>query len=85
MCSNKLKVYQHANDDDDEALSRTLLEPEVTAAYAMQSWESLHTIEGLRGALREQTARLKGDDMSRPEAMLFVQSITLDSLFNKLI
>ena len=81
----KLTVLQFAGDDDDEALSRTLLEPEVTGAYSLQNLEGLHSIDALRVALGEQTAKLKAGDMTRPEAMLLIQAHTLDSLFNKLL
>ena len=79
-----LQVFQNAGEDPDEALSKTLLSPEVTAAFNMQSWENLHTINGLRTALTQQIDEVHGGSMKRPEAILLSQAHTLDALFNNL-
>ena len=34
-----VQVYRGAKDDPDEAVSKTLLSPLVTAAQCMQTWE----------------------------------------------
>jgi hypothetical protein len=65
-----LKVYQRPDDDPDEALSKTLLKPEVTAAQCMQTWEDMHTISGLRAALVEQIDEVHSGSMKLPEARL---------------
>lgn len=79
-----LTVRQTKDEDPDEALSKTLLKPEVTAAFNIQTWEPLHTIEGLRAALTQQIDEVHGGSMKRPEAMLLSQAHTLDALFNNL-
>jgi len=80
----KLQVFQNADEDPDEALSKTLLSPEVTAAFNMQSWNDIHTIPGLRAALVEQINEVHNGSMKRPEAILLSQAHTLDALFNNL-
>jgi len=77
-------INQRHNEDPDEALSKTLLKPEVTASYCMQTFEEMHTVSGLRAALTEQIDEIHSGNMKRPEAMLLTQAVTLDALFNKL-
>lgn len=79
-----LTVRQTKDEDPDEALSKTLLRPEVTAAFNIQTWEPLHTVEGLRAALIQQIDEVHSGNMKRPEAMLLSQAHTLDALFNDL-
>ncbi len=79
-----LNVYQQADDDPDEVLSKTLLSPLVTAANTMQTWENMNTVSGLRAALVDQVTKVHDGDLSRPESMLLTQAHTLDLLFNKL-
>lgn len=77
-------INQRKNEDPDEALSKTLLRPEVTASYCIQTFEEMHTVSGLRAALTEQIEEVNSGNMKRPEAMLLTQAVTLDALFNKL-
>ena len=80
-----LTVRRSKDDDPREALSRALLEPEVTAAFNMQLWEPQHpSVDGLRAALTEQVDEVSRGNMKRPEAMLLSQAHTLDALFNNL-
>ena len=65
-----LSIRQNKDDDPCDALSRALLEPEVTAAFNMQLWEPNHTVDGLRAALTEQVDAVHNGNMKRPEAML---------------
>ena len=77
-----VQVYQGAKDDPDEAVSKTLLSPLVTAAQCMQTWDVTHTVAGLRAALVDQVNEVHSGSMKRPEAMLLCQAHTLDALFN---
>lgn len=79
-----LKVEHLENEDTDAATSKTILRPEVTAAFCMQTWEPIHTADGLRAALTEQINEVNSGSMKRPEAMLLSQAHTLDALFNNL-
>lgn len=79
-----LDVTQNEGIDTNEAVSHTLLKPEVTAAFCMQTWEPLHSVSGLRSALVKQIDDVHNGSMERAEAMLLTQAHTLDALFNSL-
>jgi len=79
-----LIITRLKDQNNDEALSKTLLKPEVTAALCLQTWEELHTVDGLRVALTEQIDAVHNGSMTRPESMLLAQAHTLDALFNSL-
>ena len=77
-------IVKREDESDDVALSKTLLKPEVSAAFCLQALQPINTVGGLRAALTEQINDVHNGNLQRPEAMLLTQAHTLDALFNSL-
>ena len=84
---NKTSVNVNAgkDEDQDEAISKTLSRPETQAAVTIQKLTDLHDVNALAKILSKQTADVVGGNMTRPESMLLSQAHTLDALFNSLV
>ena len=84
---NKSSVIVNAgkDEDQDEAISKTLSRPETQAAVTIQKLTDLHDVNALAKILSKQTADVVGGNMTRPESMLLSQAHTLDALFNSLV
>lgn len=83
---NKTSVIVNAgkDEDQDEAISKTLSRPETQAAITIQQLTSLHDVNALAKTLTQQTDEIAKGNMSRCESMLISQAHTLDELFNNL-
>ena len=83
---NKTSVNVNASKDEnqDEAISKTLSRPETQAAITIQQLTSLHDVNALAKTLTQQTDEISKGNMSRCESMLISQAHTLDELFNNL-
>ena len=81
----RIHVNARKDEDEDEAISKTLSRPETQAAITIQQLTSLHDVNALAKTLTQQTDEIAKGNMSRPEAMLMSQAHTLDELFNNLI
>ncbi len=87
LIKDRTRVHVNASkdEDQDEAISKTLSRPETQAAITIQQLTSLHDVNALAKTLTQQTDEIAKGNMSRPEAMLMSQAHTLDELFNNLI
>jgi hypothetical protein len=87
LVKDRTRVHVNAgkDEDQDEAISKTLSRPETQAAITIQQLSPLHDVNALTKILAQQTSEIKKGNMSRPEAMLMSQAHTLDELFNNLI
>ena len=83
---NKTSVNVNAgkDEDQDEAISKTLSRPETQAAVTIQKLTDLHDVNALAKTLTQQTNEIAKGNMSRCESMLISQAHTLDELFNNL-
>ena len=83
---NKSSVIVNAgkDEDQDEAISKTLSRPETQAAVTIQKLTDLHDVNALAKTLTQQTNEIAKGNMSRCESMLISQAHTLDELFNNL-
>lgn len=79
-----VRVKHYVDDNPDDAISRRLSRPEITAALAIQAFDSNHEVNALAAELTAQARAVKTGDMGRPEAMLVAQAHTLDALFSVL-
>jgi hypothetical protein len=84
---NKTSVIVDAGKDEnqDEAVAKTLIRPEVQASLTIQKLHPINDVNALTKILGQQTADVIDGSMVRPEAMLLCQAHTLDALFNSLI
>ena len=84
---NKTSVIVDAgkDEDQDEAVAKTLIRPEVQASLTIQKLHPINDVNALTKILGQQTADVIDGSMVRPEAMLLCQAHTLDALFNSLI
>ena len=87
LVKDRTRVHVNAgkDEDQDEAISKTLSRPETQAAITIQQLSPLHDVNALTKILAQQTSEIEKGNMSRPEAMLMSQAHTLDELFNNLI
>jgi len=87
LVKDRTRVHVNAgkDEDQDEAISKTLSSPETQAAITIQQLSPLHDVNALTKILAQQTDEIAKGNMSRPEAMLMSQAHTLDELFNNLI
>jgi hypothetical protein len=87
LIKDRTRVHVNArkDEDQDEAISKTLSRPETQAAITIQQLSPLHDVNALTKILAQQTSEIEKGNMSRPEAMLMSQAHTLDELFNNLI
>ena len=84
---NKTSVIVDAgkDEDQDEAVAKTLIRPEVQASLTIQKLHPINDVNALTKILGQQTADVIDGSMVRPEAMLLCQAHTLDALFNNLV
>ena len=80
-----VNVNASKDEDQDEAISKTLSRPETQAAITIQKLTDLHDVNALAKTLTQQTDEISKGNMSRCESMLISQAHTLDELFNNLI
>ena len=71
-------------EDEGQAVARTVLNPAVQGAATLKEYGSDLDITGLVQALEAQVDATVGRDLSRCEAMLTAQAHTLDAIFNTL-
>ena len=84
---NKTSVIVDAgkDEDQDEAVAKTLIRPEVQASLTIQKLHPINDVNALTKILGQQTADVIDGSMVRPESMLLAQAHTLDALFNSLV
>ena len=80
-----IQVNQSIEEDQDEAIAKSLTRPEVLASITIQTIEAQKDVNALNKVLRQQTDAILKGDMSRMESMLISQAHTLDALFNSLV
>ena len=83
---NKLRVELKHGETTDQAMARTVTSPECLSASVLTICQNIdHSrITEMVDELRQQTAAIHSDDLSRAESMLISQAHTLDGLFAKL-
>ena len=83
---HSVNVSQTAKDESfDDAIARTLTQPEVGAALTIQRWQGdVSEVNTLSKELALQIDEVNKGSIKRPEAMLLAQAHTLDELFNSL-
>lgn len=74
------------HEASDQTMARTVTSPECLSASVLTICQNIdHSlITEMVGELRQQTAAIHVDDMSRAESMLIAQAHTLDGLFARL-
>ena len=80
-----IQVNRSINEDQDEAIAKSLTRPEVLASITIQTIEAQTDVNALNKVLSQQTDAILKGDMSRTESMLISQAHTLDALFNSLV
>lgn len=82
----KLKVELRRDETTDQAMARTVTSPECLSASVLTICQNIDRseINGMVAELRQQTAAVCADDLSRAESMLVAQAHTLDGLFARL-
>lgn len=84
---NKNQITATDNEDEADAIARTVLSPTVQAAVTLKEYGKPFgnlDLSGLIDSLSEQTQASKDGDLNRAEAMLTAQAHTLDAIFNSL-
>ncbi len=83
---NELRVELKHGETNDQAMARTVTSPECLSASVLTICQNIdHSkITEMVDELRQQTAAIHSDDLSRAESMLISQAHTLDGLFAKL-
>ncbi len=86
MIKQDLQVELHPNETSDQAMARTVTNPECLSASVLTICQNIDhaKITEMVAELRQQSAAIHADDLSRPESMLIAQAHTLDGLFAKL-
>lgn len=86
MIKQDLQVELHPNETTDQAMARTVTSPECLSASVLTICQNIdHSqITEMVSELKQQTAAIHADDLSRAESMLIAQAHTLDGLFAKL-
>ena len=81
-----LKVQLNHGETTDQAMARTVTSPECLSASVLTICQNIDhaRITEMVAELRQQSAAIHADDLSRPESMLIAQAHTLDGLFAKL-
>lgn len=81
-----LKVQLSHDETADQAMARTVTNPECLSASVLTVCQNIDhaRITEMVAELRQQSAAIHTDDLSRPESMLIAQAHTLDGLFAKL-
>ena len=84
--SASIDVVARNPDDVHDAVARTLMRPEVSAAAAMEQWQKdTHDVNALAAELTTQVQAVNGGDLRRAEGMLISQAHTLDKVFTVLL
>lgn len=81
---NELRVELKHGETTDQAMARTVTSPECLSASVLTICQNISKITEMVDELRQQTAAIHSDDLSRAECMLISQAHTLDGLFAKL-
>ena len=81
-----LKVQMNHGETADQAMARTVTSPECLSASVLTICQNINQarITEMVAELRQQSAAIHANDLSRPESMLIAQAHTLDGLFAKL-
>lgn len=81
-----LKVQMNHGETADQAMARTVTSPECLSASVLTICQNINQarITEMVAELRQQSAAIHADDLSRPVSMLIAQAHTLDGLFAKL-
>lgn len=81
-----LRVQLNHGESTDQAMARTVTNPECLSASVLTICQNIDhaRITEMVAELRQQSAAIHADDLSRPESMLIAQAHTLDGLFAKL-
>ena len=81
-----LRVQLNHGESTDQAMARTVTNPECLSASVLTICQNIDhaRITEMVAELRQQSAAIYADDLSRPESMLIAQAHTLDGLFAKL-
>ncbi len=81
-----LKVELNRGETTNQAMARTVTSPECLSASVLTICQNIDhaQITDMVAELRQQSAAIHTDDLSRPESMLIAQAHTLDGLFAKL-
>ena len=85
--ADQITVQYKSGEDDALVIARTALRPTVQAAVTLKAYDKSYgelSLDGLIGALAEQTHASNDGNMRRSEAMLTTQAHTLDAIFNNL-
>jgi hypothetical protein len=82
----KMKVGLQHDETTAQALARTVTSPECLSATVLTICQNFNgsQINEMVSELKQQTAAVHADDLSRAESMLIAQAHTLDGLFAKL-
>lgn len=86
MIKQDLEVELRPNEITDQTMARTATSPECLSASVLTICQNIdHSqITDMVNELKQQTAAIHADDLSRAESMLIAQAHTLDGLFAKL-
>lgn len=81
-----LNVQLNQGETTNQALARRVTNPECLSASVLTICQNIDhaMIKEMVAELRQQSAAIHADDLSRPESMLIAQAHTLDGLFAKL-
>ena len=81
-----LKVELNRGETTNQAMARTVTSPECLSASVLTICQNIDhaRITEMVAELRQQSAAIHANDLSRPESMLIAQAHTLDGLFAKL-
>lgn len=81
-----LEVELQRDETEGRAMARTVTSPECLSASVLTICQNIDQAEinGMVAELKQQTAAVHGDDLSRAESMLTAQAHTLDGLFARL-
>lgn len=81
-----LKAQLNHGETTDQAMARTVTSPECLSATMLSICQNIEPagIKEIVAELRQQSAAIHANDLSRPESMLIAQAHTLDGLFARL-
>ena len=81
-----LRIELRHGETTEQALARTVTSPECLSASVLTICRNIqHTqINEMIAELKQQTAAVQSNDLSRAEGMLIAQAHTLDGLFARL-
>jgi hypothetical protein len=82
---NQINAVAKQDEDQADAIARTVLQPTVQAAATLQEFGKSFgdlDVTSLMKSLNEQTEATRKNDLGRGEAMLVAQAHTLDAIFH---